>query len=192
MLFSDIFISKTIQTFHNYISSSAVTWLKYCRYGVNFYPINQSINLSFKDCSVCIFFQRWKLFNAIKSCIIKHKSINTIIVASPKHWRPIHFKLKKNNNKRPMDHTTHLRKSSIKINTLAQSYITITLMAREKTLIAFILFVKTWVPLTQACFMRSLVEIGPAVLGEKIFTFRQCIFAISLLSPLGNMRGHSY
>ena len=30
-----------------HLSSAAVTWLKYCRYGVKRYPINQSINQSF-------------------------------------------------------------------------------------------------------------------------------------------------
>ena len=32
--------------------------------------------------------------------------------------------------------------------------------------------------------MSSLVEIGPVVLEKMIFKIRQCIFAISLLSPL--------
>ena len=34
-------------------------------------------------------------------------------------------------------------------------------------------------------FLPSLVEIGHGVLEIKIFRFRQCIFAISILSPLG-------
>ena len=37
--------------------------------------------------------------------------------------------------------------------------------------------------------MPSLVEIGPVVQENKIFQCRQCIFAISLLSPVGNGRG---
>ena len=43
------------------------------------------------------------------------------------------------------------------------------------------------IPITQGCFLPSLVEIVPAVL-KKIFKVCQCIFAISLLSPLG--KGH--
>ena len=43
--------------------------------------------------------------------------------------------------------------------------------------------------LTQGCIVTSLVEIGTVVLGKKIFIFSQCIFAISLLSPLGKGRG---
>ena len=49
-------------------------------------------------------------------------------------------------------------------------------------------FEQTLVFITQECFVPSLVEIGPAVL-EKIFKFRQCIFAISKLSPLGKGQG---
>ena len=45
-------------------------------------------------------------------------------------------------------------------------------------------FVKPGVPFTNDCFVPSLVEIGQVVL-ENIFKFRQCIFAISYLSPLG-------
>ena len=40
--------------------------------------------------------------------------------------------------------------------------------------------------------MPSLVEIGSVVLEKKIFKFRQCIFAISLLSLLGKGRGPSF
>ena len=40
--------------------------------------------------------------------------------------------------------------------------------------------------------MPSLVEIGSVVLKKKNFKVRQCIFAISLLSPLGKERGHSF
>ena len=46
------------------------------------------------------------------------------------------------------------------------------------------LFVKTWILFTQGCFVPSLAEIDPVVL-EMISKFRQCIFTISLLSPLG-------
>ena len=44
---------------------------------------------------------------------------------------------------------------------------------------------------SQVCSVPSLVEIGPVVL-KKIFKVGQCIFAISLLSPLGNGRGPSF
>ena len=37
--------------------------------------------------------------------------------------------------------------------------------------------------------MLSLVEIGPVILENTIFKLRQCIFAFSLLSPIGNGRG---
>ena len=50
----------------------------------------------------------------------------------------------------------------------------------------------TWFPITQWCFMPSLVEIDPVVLKKKIFKVGQCIFAISLLSPLGKGRGPSF
>ena len=40
--------------------------------------------------------------------------------------------------------------------------------------------------------MPSLVEIGPVVVEKKIFKFRQCIFAISKLSSLGEGRGPSF
>ena len=46
-------------------------------------------------------------------------------------------------------------------------------------------FQQPWIPFTQGCFAPSLVEIGSVVLEKKIFEFRQCIFTISLLSPLG-------
>ena len=46
-------------------------------------------------------------------------------------------------------------------------------------------------PFTQGCFVPNLVEIGPAVL-EKIFEFRQCIFAISKLSTFGRGRSSSF
>ena len=45
-------------------------------------------------------------------------------------------------------------------------------------------FEQTWIPFTQGCFVPNLVEIGSAV-QENILKFRQCIFAISLISPLG-------
>ena len=43
----------------------------------------------------------------------------------------------------------------------------------------------------KGCFVQSLVEIGPMVLEKKIFNIRQCVFAISLLSPLVKRRGPS-
>ena len=53
-------------------------------------------------------------------------------------------------------------------------------------------FEQIWVPITQGCFVPSLVEIGPVVLMKKIFKFWQCNFAISLLSPLGKGRSPSF
>ena len=50
---------------------------------------------------------------------------------------------------------------------------------------------ETWIPFTQGCFLPRLVEIGPMVLEKRIFTFHQCIFAISWLSPLGKLWGPS-
>ena len=40
-------------------------------------------------------------------------------------------------------------------------------------------------PSSKRCFVPSLVEIGPVVLQKTIFIFRQCLFFISPLSPLG-------
>ena len=51
-------------------------------------------------------------------------------------------------------------------------------------------FEQTWIPFTQGCFVPNLVEIGQAVLEKKIFEFRQCIFAIWLLSYPGKERAH--
>ena len=53
-------------------------------------------------------------------------------------------------------------------------------------------FEQTWILFTQWCFVPNLVEIGPAVLEKKHFKFRQCIFTISLLSPLGKGLGPSF
>ena len=47
-------------------------------------------------------------------------------------------------------------------------------------------FEQSWIPFTQACFVRSLVEIRWVVLEKKILKLRQCIFAISWLYPLRN------
>ena len=52
-------------------------------------------------------------------------------------------------------------------------------------------FEQTWIPISQGCFVPSLVEIGPVVLEKKIFKIGQCIFAISFLSPLRKGRGPS-
>ena len=40
-------------------------------------------------------------------------------------------------------------------------------------------FEQNWIPVTQECFVSSLVEIGVVVLEKKSFYFFQCIFAIS-------------
>ena len=89
-------------------------------------------------------------------------------------------------NKRPMGHIAHLRKT-VQIN-----YI-ITLIKKEETNINFMIIYCffIWI-LTQGCFVPSLVENGSVVLEKKIFEFRQCIFAISLLSPLGEGWGPSF
>ena len=70
-------------------------------------------------------------------------------------------------------------------------------LERRKTIITFLitewsLFVKPRVPFTQECFVPSFVEIGPVVLERKFFKFRQCIFAISLLSPFGKRHFPSF
>ena len=98
-------------------------------------------------------------------------------------------------NKRPMGHIAHLRKQLILINTYG--YI-ITLIKRRKNplclkkkpLFTFwefngSSFEETWIPFIQGCIVPSLVEISQMVLKKKILKFRQCIFAISLSSPLG-------
>ena len=46
-------------------------------------------------------------------------------------------------------------------------------------------FEQTWLPITQGCFVSSLVEIGPVVLMKKIFKVHQCIYHL----PLENGRG---
>ena len=53
-------------------------------------------------------------------------------------------------------------------------------------------FEQTWIPFTRGCFVPSLVEIGSVILEKKIYEFRQCIFAFSLLSPLGEGWGPSF
>ena len=53
-------------------------------------------------------------------------------------------------------------------------------------------FEQIWIPITKGCFVPSLVEIGPVVFKKKIFKVRQCIFVISLLSPLRKWRGPSF
>ena len=53
-------------------------------------------------------------------------------------------------------------------------------------------FEQSLIPFTQECIKPILFEIGPVVLDKKIFKARQCIFAISLLSPLGKGRGPSF
>ena len=82
---------------------------------------------------------------------------------------------------------THLLKAMI----ISQHW-----FGEEKTIISFLisewsLFVKPWVSFTKGCFVTSLVEIGPVVLEKKMFKFRQCIFAIALLSPLRKGHGPS-
>ena len=47
------------------------------------------------------------------------------------------------------------------------------------------------ISLTQGCLVPHFVEIKPVVL-EKIFKFRQSIFPILLLSPVGKVYGPSF
>ena len=48
---------------------------------------------------------------------------------------------------------------------------------------------KLKMPLTQGCLVQSLFEIGPMVLQQKIFIkFHECIFSISLSSPICKFR----
>ena len=53
-------------------------------------------------------------------------------------------------------------------------------------------FEQNLIPFTQEYIVPSLVEIGPVVLEKKIFKVHQCIFAISLLSPVGKGHGPSF
>ena len=53
------------------------------------------------------------------------------------------------------------------------------------------LFEQTWIPIAQECFVQSFVDIGPVILEKKTLKFRQCIYTISLLSPLRKERGSS-
>ena len=90
-------------------------------------------------------------------------------------------------NKRPMGHIAHLRKQFKSMNTY--DYIITLIERRKKTLLTLwelfgSSFEQTWIPFIQGCLVQSLVEIGQMVL-KKIYKFRQYIFAISLLSPLG-------
>ena len=49
----------------------------------------------------------------------------------------------------------------------------------------------SFIPITQGCFVPSLVEIGPVAL-KKVFKVCQCIFPISLLSPFRKGLGPSF
>ena len=50
-------------------------------------------------------------------------------------------------------------------------------------------FEQTWIPFTEGWFVFCLVEIDPVVHEKKNYLlFRQCIFAVWLLSPLGKGR----
>ena len=51
---------------------------------------------------------------------------------------------------------------------------------------------QTWLSFTQVCCVPRFVEFIPAVLEKRIFKVRQCIFAISLLSPLRKGHGSSF
>ena len=51
---------QNFKTDHMYLIVAAVTWLKYCRYGVKLYPINQSINSAGRH--VCLYLNRQSHF----------------------------------------------------------------------------------------------------------------------------------
>ena len=93
-----------------------------------------------------------------------------------------------------MGQIAHLRKQFKSINTY--DYI-ITLNKRRKnqsfTLWEFNCssFEQTWILFIQWYIVPILDEISPAVLEKKILKFCQCIFAISLLSPLEKRWGPS-
>ena len=53
-------------------------------------------------------------------------------------------------------------------------------------------FEQTWIPFTQECFEPRLIEISSVVLEKNLWKFCQCIFTISLLSPLGKGWGPSF
>ena len=53
-------------------------------------------------------------------------------------------------------------------------------------------FGQTWIPFTQGCFVPSFVEISLVILEKWSSKVCQCIFAISLLSPLGNRKDPSF
>ena len=102
----------------------------------------------------------------------------------------IHEKL----NKRPMGHIAPLIKQFNSINTYDYHNVN---WEKKKPLLTFWELnssscEQTWIPFTQECFVPNLVENGPSVLKKRIFSFRQCIFAIDKLSPLGKGHGPSF
>ena len=83
--------------------------------------------------------------------------------------------------KKPMGHISKLKNQFALINYDH----TITLISvKKKPLSPCSLCVKIWILFTQGCFVPSLVDIGPVVLG-KIFKFHLSIFVIFLLSLPG-------
>jgi hypothetical protein len=54
------------------------------------------------------------------------------------------------------------------------------------------LFEQKWILFTKGKFVLSLIEFGWLVLEKKIFKNFQCIFTLSLLSPLGEGQSHSF
>ena len=91
-----------------------------------------------------------------------------------------------------MGNNAHLKNQSKLINTFEQSYgYIIKLNRRGKPSVLRIkwsFFVKPWGSFTQGRFVPNLVEIGPVVLGRKIFKLGKYIFAI--LSYLSLEKGH--
>ena len=86
-----------------------------------------------------------------------------------------------------MGNNAHLKNQSKLINTFEQSYgYIIKLNRRGKPSVLRIkwsFFVKPWGSFTQGRFVPNLVEIGPVVLGRKIFKLGKYIFAICHISP---------
>ena len=70
-------------------------------------------------------------------------------------------------------------------------------LEKSKPIISFLiiewsLFGKPGFPFTRRCIVPYLDKIDPIIVQTKIFRFRECIFAISQLFPLGKRSGHSF
>ena len=104
-----------------------------------------------------------------------------------------HFFCDTNWKKRPIGHIAHLSKQF----KLIYTYDYQTLIKRRKILVSSLLELNcsSFEPpplLNEWCIVPSLVKISPVVLEKRIFLFRQCIFAISYLSPIAKGRYSSF